>query len=429
MWTTWTPMAVEFAHYWNLPVAYVDALLSVFMFTYVTFSFLVMYLLQEVWGLARFLWWAAIFNALGALLRWMFLSSYPMVFVGSLFAALSMAFVMSAPPLIAAKWFGEHERATATAIGALANQFGGVWGLGAPVCINFVKGTSLNIRRVETYLLAEFLVSLVGCIMIFISIRTDGPPTPPNLAEALKLEAGNEEIEADEKTTLVEVKQSAGIGKKEDTGNDVEVPSEVQGHHELSFTGSLRACLTDGLPFVFVFGLAVGSFYTIPAFISQCLTTPWSLSQIGWLGIGFQLAGCVGSFVMGQVVDRYQHHSMVIRILIALGLVFVICFLLANWVEAPHVWVILSMVGVGFCLGGSSPVGMEFAGSITYPANEATVVAVLVGMANLVSFIFVTIGGWMNAGTNFFLFLWVNLLVAFVIITCTHMESKRPMAH
>lgn len=39
-------------------------------------------------------------------------------------AALAQTFILGVPPKVAANWFGEHERATATSIGALCNQVG-----------------------------------------------------------------------------------------------------------------------------------------------------------------------------------------------------------------------------------------------------------------------------------------------------------------
>ena len=44
-----------------------------------------------------------------------------------------------------------------------------------------------------------------------------------------------------------------------------------------------------------VFGLQVGVFYTIAAFLPQFMAG-WSLKEIGWLGFIYQMAGVSGTF-------------------------------------------------------------------------------------------------------------------------------------
>jgi hypothetical protein len=44
--------------------------------------------------------------------------------IGQILASVAQTFVLAMPPKLAQNWFGERERVTATAVGALFNQAG-----------------------------------------------------------------------------------------------------------------------------------------------------------------------------------------------------------------------------------------------------------------------------------------------------------------
>jgi MFS family permease len=63
-------------------------------------------------------------NTVGAALRCLATSAdtFYWALIGQTLGALAQTFILGVPPKVAANWFGEHERTTATSIGALFNQ-------------------------------------------------------------------------------------------------------------------------------------------------------------------------------------------------------------------------------------------------------------------------------------------------------------------
>eukprot|EP01052_Picozoa_sp_SAG31_P049135 SAG31_NODE_10616_length_1117_cov_1.059921_1_plen_132_part_01 len=70
-------------------------------------------------------------NAVGSGLRWLGVNhtSFWLAFCGQTVCSAAQCFTLGVPPVLAAAWFGPEERATATAIGVLANQLGSAFGL------------------------------------------------------------------------------------------------------------------------------------------------------------------------------------------------------------------------------------------------------------------------------------------------------------
>ena len=424
IWITWSPIAAEIAIFWSVPVADVDAISAVYMYLYLPFCFVSMYLIVDVLGLSRGLWLGSAINALGAIIRLCGRKSFGWVYAGHFLCSAAQTFTMSVPPMLAAKWFGDHERATATAIGVLCNQFGSALGLGSTILINFFHSNgTVNDLVLEQYLAFQAFLALAGFLALVVFLRTDEPPTPPNLAEATRQEQENQKkiLPVHELDENYPVTESTSL--QQSTAPN---PQSADTNHDPSFQESLRICITKGWAFAIVFGLTVGDFYSIPTFISQFVPT-WTPSAVGWLGLAYQTTGVMGSFITGRVVDRFHNQNVMIRLLLLGAVLSWGLFFLFRGYAATQPWLVfVAFMGTGFGLASSSALGYEIGASVTYPANEATMGAVMQFLAQLFSFGSVTIGGWIGAGNPYILVCWGCIIVALGILLSISTDSKRP---
>ena len=438
VWTSWSPIASEVATFWSVPLSSVDALASIYFYTFLPLVFLAMYLIVDVLGLAKGLWLAAGLNAAGVTLRWVGRSSYWCVYAGTCLCAYTNVSVMPMPPMLAGRWFGLHERTTATAIGVLANKLGGGAGLGSTILVNFLRRNGqLNEAVLGRYLFVQSFVAVTGFLLLLIFMKDDEPATPPSLSEALRRDRPKEQSldpsMATEETKLFPTQNSTSTedpeetaGKEnKDTENDDKIAAALNDMGDGSFQTSLRLGLKYGWKFSIVYGLVIGTFYTIPPFVAQFVPN-WPPSQSGWLGFLFQTTGVFGSYITGLMADKYQNHNTLLRILIVLSGVFVACFGVVQ-TSNQHWLVFMMVMAAGYCLASSSTLGFDIAAGMAYPANEATVGSLLQCAAQSYSFVGVTIGGWLTANTSFVIFLCSNVAVASVIVFSMSIESRRPV--
>jgi sugar phosphate permease len=319
---------------------------------------------------------------------------------------MAQTFTLAIPPLISGSWFGSNERGTATALGVLANQLGTAVGLGATGVINFYKDdNTLNETTLATYLGVQMGLVVLALFLVF-AFTSDRPPTPPSTAAAMltfdsmSFSMHNEPVE------------STGLLKSDTQKRDNKL--------SLTYIESVQLVFREQLPFVLIFGLSVGVYYTIPTFLSQ-LVPSWSPKRSGWLGVVYQLSGVLGSFLSGRALDRYQHHRLICLLLQVGALLSLLLFM---WIDGGTLEAIF---GIGFCLAALNTVGLELGTAMTYPASEAAVAGILDCAAELGGFLLVTIGGFLPfVGRGFLILLCGAVSCSIMILSCIQTKSKRP---
>jgi MFS family permease len=191
---------------------------------------------------------------------------------------------------------------------------------------------------------------------------------------------------------------------------------------------------SSSLFFVLSFGMSVGVYYTIPTFLSQLLPTAWSSHWTGWLGIGYQLAGIIGSFAAGRLCDITQQHRAVSLALLCIAFVSLVVFAItARFSPSGDSWTstlgfLLGVTGSGASLAAWNTVGLELGTSISYPADEAAVAGILECAAELLGFVWVTVGGSLVvvAHAEFLFVLAAAVSLSFLLLGCSRTEIKRP---
>jgi hypothetical protein len=470
MWITWSPLTVLVADLWDVDEGNVDALSGVYMYIYVPCSFLSLYLVVTHLGLRRGLIMGAAFNLVGAVLRYTGRNDYNSVYFGTLVAAVAQTFTLSTPPLIAGSWFGATERGTATALGVLANQMGTALGMGITVFADFSQ-TATNIDKhsnthtlidenmLKVYLGVQLLVATMAFILVAAFVA-DEPPTPPSTATLLIRYAKTKTDEAkaerqiqssthglhgdsivpNEKTSLNNAVTSGNNDTSSPVGPSI-LSSGKEGENNqnivpMGYFQSVREICSNSSSIFFVlsFGMSVGVYYTIPTFLSQLLPIEWSSHWTGWLGIGYQIAGISGSIGAGRLCDITQQHRAVSLALLSGAFISLVVFAItARVAPSGGSWTstlgfLLGVTGSGASLAAWNTVGLELGTSISYPADEAAVAGILECVAELLAFVWVTVGGSLVvvAHAEFIFVLAAAVSLSFLLLGCSRTESKRP---
>jgi len=485
IWMTFSPIAYPVANLWHVPINAVDALACIYFYVYVPGSFISLSLVVNYLGLHRGLMIGGVLNATGAIVRVCYMNNYRMVYVGTLLAAIAQTFTLSTPPLIAGSWFGASERTTATALGVLANQLGTATGLGATILVDFAaKNDSTNYNlydddsltvsesrfepastttstssftidpiRLQQYLTLQATAAVVALVLVIL-LGGDQPPTPPSMATMLARYKHSDQPDhkSGKKTNDDQVPL---LGNNDDQvpllGNQTVIVTYGEDqdgdctnvYHEepigFSYLNSILHVFSKPAYFSFMlsFGLSVGIYYTIPTFLSQLLPSTWTSRSVGWLGVVYQLMGVLGSFFCGLLVDRTQRHRLVCLCILFCSVLTLVIYTVSEHAFIHQMWtqmlvnafIIVGVTGSGWTLAAWNTLGLEFGTALSYPADEAAVAGVLECAAELLGFLFVTLGGHLMASDQAVAFvglLAVAAMISFLLLFSNQAESKRP---
>eukprot|EP00698_Gefionella_okellyi_P011384 TRINITY_DN2999_c0_g1_i1.p1 TRINITY_DN2999_c0_g1~~TRINITY_DN2999_c0_g1_i1.p1 ORF type:complete len:393 (+),score=89.75 TRINITY_DN2999_c0_g1_i1:434-1612(+) len=298
----------------------------------------------------------AILNALGGVLRvlpYPFLSyegpnpglhpyAFPAVMLGQTVAAIAQTFILSMPPKLAQNWFGERERVTATAIGALLNQLG--------VAVGFFIAPPLirdDPNNIPLLLAVQAGMTIVSGIVVLIFFRS-APPTPPST--------------------------SASIARDE--------------HSLLWVVGQV---LRQGSFWVLLicFGVAVGSFYAQSTILDYVVSAKgYTDDDTSLFGVLIVMVGIGGALIAGVVADRTRWYKWLCFVALLGSTGCMAWFTLASVPDnRPTLAASCSMLGL--FMTAILPVGMDLSVEITYPHPEAITASLLMMSAQIFGIIFV----------------------------------------
>lgn len=353
------------------------------------------WLLTKPNGLRR----TVLLSALGILVG-SFLRSIPS-FVGSAFCktAYAVAFlhmgqivnaavgplVMASPSKLSAVWFPDNERTTATAIGAMANNFGSA--------VGFLLGPWL---ADASHLLFVELGFAAFLFVLTFAYFPDHPVHPPSF---IKLEAI-----PDASPSFF---QSLRLVASNPSFLLLVIAGGVQGGVNNAWNGALPSALG-----------ALG----------------YSEGVAGWFAFANTFAGIVAGVAVGVVADRLFPRRFK-TLLLFLFIFAIVCFV---WFTAslptpfsPHPFLPSSIAVLcaatslaGFFLGGTNPIFYEMGAELTYPVPEGTSAGVLTLLNNIGCLIFLFAGSVIPPS-------WINLVATATIAVClilfafVHEEYRR----
>eukprot|EP01095_Lingulamoeba_sp_RSL-Kostka_P005943 TRINITY_DN1811_c0_g1_i2.p1 TRINITY_DN1811_c0_g1~~TRINITY_DN1811_c0_g1_i2.p1 ORF type:complete len:367 (+),score=99.90 TRINITY_DN1811_c0_g1_i2:310-1410(+) len=283
-----------------------------------------------------------------------------LLFIAQTIGAIVQPFILNAPPLIAANWFPDKERALATTIASVANPVG--------VAVGFVMPPLLvgDNDRVELLLLVQGIIVAIMCVVVIIFVR-EKPPTPPSFSQ---------------------------------------IDSE-----ETSLLKSLFVLMKDrNFWIVFItFGIGLGVFNTLATLLQQLVNGPpynyedWQASVFGALVILF---GIVGSGICGFLVEKYRVYKYVLLGTYFLSTIFLVLFTLLLAPDRFWIYTVLCSA-IGLTMMPLLPISLELVVEITYPIGEGITAGLLMANGQLVGIPLIVLGGNLIKNGHTIEFLWV----------------------
>ena len=257
---------------------------------------------------------AGLLNAAGAVVRAV-PSSLDWVTWGSALAGVGLALMLGLPTWISVTWFPEKERATATAIAALATQAGLAIGYLVPPLVVDEDGASLPGLHVGT----AAACALFATIIITLFRREPRPAVIPSLG-----------------------------------------------------FGTLRLmCSMKLLMAALQFGVATSIYWTLAVVLSEALadTNKYSASAVGTIGSVYLFLGIAGMSGAGILLDRYRTPPFKHFITVCLALSSLLMGLFAWAVEQKDFFAVTTVVSgaLGLVLPALQPAYLELAAEYQYP--------------------------------------------------------------
>ena len=265
---------------------------------------------------------------------------------GQIFSALAQCFILGIPPNLAATWFGERERSTATALGVFACQVGTAFGFALPPIL---VQSSPNEAQVSSEI--QHLLEIHGILSVFVAAGVlvafeSSPPIPPSQSQAA-------------------------------------LPERCP----MPFAGVL-ALFPKNTSFVILsvsYGLYCGVSYTISTLFGQIIPDRFANSAFwaGVLGCAFTLSGVPGSVLTGLWLDRTRAYKKGAIFVVSVSF-FGMIGLTISLSLGRSAYMLLPVVSfLGFFGTSFMPLGLEYGAELTYPLPQGTAAGLLSAAAQV----------------------------------------------
>ena len=156
----------------------------VYFIMYVPGNFLAIAVFNK-WGLKVCIVTGALFSLTGAWIRLFMVYNKRISFfyVGSIIAGLGQPFLMNLPSKIASTWFGDKERAIATAVGSMSTCVGALLTFVLPITVisesDFTNKDTGHIDFCYYIMIQTLMITILT--LPALSFMREGPPTPPSV--------------------------------------------------------------------------------------------------------------------------------------------------------------------------------------------------------------------------------------------------------
>jgi MFS family permease len=367
-WICYAPVTGVAAERYGVTDLQIGLLAMLFMYIYIPLAIPASWAI-DTWGFKKAVGLGAVLMAVFGMMRAFNTTSYEMALIATVGIAVAQPLFLNAGTKVAAKWFPLQERATVIGLGTVAPFLG------------IVIGQMLTPSLVTNYGFESMLMiyGVAGAIssVFFLVLAREDPPTP----------AGYEE----------------------------------------------RVLMLDGLKHIFklkdFYLLAFIMFITGTVFNGvstwvEVIVRPkgFDINQAGTVGGMLLLGGILGVFILPPISDRRHKRKAVFLF----GLVLAIPFLLGLTLLNNYLGVLVSTFILGIFMMGVSPVAMQYATEICYPAPEGTSMGMFT-LAGQLSVLLITAMGWSNEVLGSFvpsLLILAGLMVVSVFMLSMMKESK-----
>lgn len=390
IWISLSSIASIVKEYYGVSYLAVNWLSMVYMLFYV-FVFVAAFALDRL-GLKFTIMIGAVLNGLGSCLRLIGTNrnGFVFVFLGNASAALAQCFILFVPPSLAATWFGEKERATASAIGVLMNMLGVAIGflMGGTI----VPGTSDYDGAVRNGIFKTLLIQAIFCTIMVVCclvLVRDCPESPPSMSQLLVWK------NKQKKQQLKKVKSQESASTTASESTESSDDNTVVDTNNFKKSLSLLARDRNFHLVAQAYGIYFGIFAAYNTVLNQwCMIHfPGREQEIGLMGFTSVILGLIGIFLAGVWLDKTARYKFIsIGTFLACGL-SLLTFTLILVYSGHFVMVYVSFSIFGFFSYPYITVGLEHAAEITYPISEGFTSGILLLVGNMYAIILTFICG------------------------------------
>jgi sugar phosphate permease len=320
--------------FYKVPDLSIGLLSMVFMIVYIFVSFPASWII-DTFGIRVAVGIGAALTGVFGMMRGFVASSYTLVLVAQIGIAIGQPFILNAITTVAARWFPQNERATASGLGSLAMYLGIVIGLVLTPFLTIQLGIS-------SMLITYGIIAIIAAVIFFVFAkeRPATPPCPPEL----------------EVRSLV-----------------------LDGIKQLFHT-------KDFILLLIIFFIGLGAFNAVTTWIEN-IVRPSGLSstQAGIIGGLMIVGGIIGALVLPTLSDHYRKRTpFIILALIGatLGLAGITFF-------TSYPLLLIAAFILGFFLLSAGPIGFQYGAEITYPTPEGTSNGLLLLMGQISGILFI----------------------------------------
>jgi MFS family permease len=335
LWITFAAITGDAAGFYGVSDLSIGLLSMSFMIVYIIVSIPASWLI-DTYGVRVAVGIGAGLTAVFGLLRGVWAANYTLVLVAQIGIAIGQPLILNAITTVAAHWFPERDRATASGLGSLSVYMGIFLGLALTplLVLHYGIGSMLVIYGIVAVIAA-------AVFFIFARERPATPPCPPGM----------------------------------------EVRSLVFDGFRQMFRRRNFILL------LIIFFIGLGAFNAVTTWIEDIVRpNGFSSTQAGIIGGLMIVGGIVGALVLPAISDRLRKRAPFIVIALAgatLGL--------AGIAFGASYWLLLvSSFVMGFFLLSAGPIGFQYGAEITYPTPEGTSNGLLLMMGQIsgIAFIF-----------------------------------------
>jgi hypothetical protein len=410
---TFTLTFKQAAEYFDMTKAEVNFTVTVFASSFIVFMPFIMVLFNKI-GQGRMIQLASTINVAGVVLRFVAATqpSFLFVLLSQFMFALTVNYTSSIPALIAATWFGEHERAFATTISTVSSFIGIAIGNLLPPEI--ITDAHHGRGAWVTLFAAQGGFAVIALILAF--VVPDGPPTPPTIAQEVQqttivrgmpprlrssssihspLNRSRSNSQFKKSKSRESIDGAAACGPDSPTNRRRIAESrcstiELEASATLSMTQQAKrmfaipalTCLVINQ--AFMFGVQYGALALLPQ-----LLQPYGFAEstVGQMGFASTITGAVFSIAGSRLIDSHRRYKEpLVAILVACTVLYggiVLTMYLELDCAVTLIFVLDTLLGV--TQATSLPLSFEYALELCYPYNPLIPVMALMLAGNAIS--------------------------------------------
>jgi sugar phosphate permease len=334
LWITFAPITGQAAAFYRVSDLSIGLLSMSFMIAYLVVSFPASWVI-DTYGFRLAVGIGATLTGVFGLLRGLAAANYTLVLLAQVGIAIGQPFILNSITKVAARWFPNQERATASGFGSLAIYLG--------ILIGMLVTPFLTLATSISTMLLVYGVGALLAAVVFLAAAREFPPTPP-------------------------------------------CPPEQEQRAQM-LDGLKNALHTRNfllLMLIFFFGL--GIFNAVTTWIEDILRPRgFSITQAGIAGGLMIVGGIVGALTLPAISDRLRRRVPFILLTVSgasLGLLGISFFL-------SHPLLYASAFLMGFFLLAAGPIGFQYGAEIARPTPEGTSNGLLLLMGQISGIIFI----------------------------------------